>query len=87
MPYDPEGINGDINYELVTCNFAGVCPDGIRRNQCSWRRYLYFECIAAGAVNAEDPVKFVIRTNSLPDHCYYADNNGPIGSDTDFNYY
>ncbi len=23
-------------YELVTCNFAGMCPDGVARSSCSW---------------------------------------------------
>lgn len=33
------------------------------------------------------PIHFEIMTNSLPDHCYYAENNQPYGSETNYNYY
>lgn len=77
---DPTGANG-IFYELVTCNFPGKCPDGVVKNTCSWQRYLVFECEDGSQVG------FRVGTNSLPDHCYYAENNEPYGSSTDFNFY
>jgi hypothetical protein len=44
-PYDvtPEDAY-DQDYELVTCNFPGQCPDGTVKNTCTWQRYLYIDC-------------------------------------------
>ena len=76
LPYDGQ------YYELVTCNFPGRCPDGDdAKNTCRWQRALYVSC------EDDDPVEIEIETNSLPNHCYYAPNNAPIGSDTDFQTY
>lgn len=32
----PYGNGENALHELVTCNFAGMCPDGIARSSCSW---------------------------------------------------
>jgi hypothetical protein len=36
-PYDTTpGVGSTQDYELVTCNFPGQCPDGTVKNTCSW---------------------------------------------------
>ena len=68
--YDADVAGSATNiqdYEFVTCNFPGVCPDGTVRNTCNWLRYLYVYCYA----DLSGDVSINIETNSLPDHCYY----------------
>lgn len=87
FPYDPAPTAPlaptTITYELVTCDFAGKCPDGVVKNKCAWQRAMYFRC----ATDSAGQVFYVIGTNSLPNHCYYAEHNQPIGSDTEFQGY
>jgi hypothetical protein len=55
---------------LVTCAFAGVCPDGTVKNTCAWLR--------TGEYDYSD-YWYDLYFNSFPDHCYYALTNPPQG--------
>ena len=83
-PYDTTP-NDDYyqDYELVTCSFPGLCPDGTVKNSCQWQRYLGFGCVALGP----SAVAVVFGTNSLPDHCYYQETNPPYGSSFTYDAY
>ena len=37
------------DYEVVSCNFPGTCPDGVSRSVCTWYRYLSFQCYSPGS--------------------------------------
>ena len=45
LPYNNAGTVATEDFEQVSCSFVGECPDGISRNTCSWRRYLYTICM------------------------------------------
>jgi hypothetical protein len=79
----PYGPSTEQKYELVSCDFPGTCPDGVTRNTCNWQRILFFGCFET---NSGD-VAYSLATNSLPNHCYYASNNQPIGNDNEYNMY
>lgn len=80
----PYGAATEQGYETVTCSFPGSCPDGVTRNSCTWLRYLGVDCWT----EADPSITYYnIATNSLPNHCYYATNNAPIGSNTFFDVY
>jgi hypothetical protein len=72
----PYGEYTSYDYELVSCNFPGLCPDGVIRNTCKWQRFLSFHCTQEGA-----NTRFELATNGMPNHCYIADANQPEGSD------
>eukprot|EP00347_Sterkiella_histriomuscorum_P013676 403363796 len=81
---------GSLPYELVECNYAGLCPDNVKRNTCVWQRYLAVHCFKDSDIDTQPATQstFIqVQTNSLPNHCYYATNNQPIGDTADFNYY
>ncbi|CDW74997.1 UNKNOWN [Stylonychia lemnae] len=68
--------------QLISCDFVGLCPDGISRQTCSWLRFFSVNCeTVSGNVFAS------IRTNSLPNHCYDSKTNPATGSSTEFNAY
>jgi hypothetical protein len=73
------------DYEMVSCNFPGVCPDGIVRNTCNWRRYMMVDCGTYSSKTYETDI--YIYTNGVPDHCYYASISTFIASDSDVNSY
>lgn len=54
------------------------------RNTCKWQRVLVFECARGPQGDlVGDITAYSVGTNSLPDHCYYAQNNAPLGSESD----
>lgn len=67
-------------YEIVTCSYAGICPDGVAKMTCIWLRYFAVQCLNT------NPVRISVFTNSLPTHCYYTDVLYPIGSQTTYNF-
>ncbi|CDW91426.1 UNKNOWN [Stylonychia lemnae] len=69
-------------YELVQCDFAGICPDSILKTTCVWQRYLSVDC--SGSTNSP---RIKIFSNSLPNHCYFAQTSYPIGSSSSYNAY
>jgi len=74
---DSQWASGWDNYELVTCYFPGLCPDGTVKNTCTWWRYLNVLCRdKSGAAGTNDP-EIIILTNGLPNHCYYAETTPP----------
>jgi hypothetical protein len=77
-PYESAG------YEYVTCNNPGRCPDGVIRATCAWLRYLQVHCRTTS-----DPSQSTVEvyTNSVPNHCYYAETTAFTASDTDFSIY
>jgi hypothetical protein len=77
-PYSADGATPTTDYETVTCNFAGICPDNVQRTTCTWRRYMYLECLD----NSPDPASYALATNSLPNHCYDGSTSAPVGSTT-----
>lgn len=67
-----QNINLPAYYELVTCNFPGICPDGSdAKNQCKWQRFLGLWCLDKD-ISDSGSVELKIATNSLPNHCYYS---------------
>lgn len=70
-------------YETVSCSNVGICPDGVSRTTCLWKRVFAAQCVQA--VNG--PVVLKIATNSLPNHCYYGQLNSPRGDETLYNVY
>lgn len=66
--------------ELVTCQFPGVCPDGVVRDTCQWFRSLGVYGLDAAALGAYDFGLIYVYTNGMPDHCYYTQSNSPVGS-------
>lgn len=84
LPYDEIPLDDiHIDYQLVTCYKPGMCPDGVVRSTCQWRRYLFFACFDG------DPVTYRWESNSLPNHCYYGNTTStvPLGSDSSFQAY
>lgn len=70
------------DYELVSCNSPGKCPDGVVRTVCQWQRFLSFHCKKVGTTTY-----YEIATNGLPNHCYIATANQPAGSSLEYNAY
>ncbi len=81
-PFGSGATPEDTPYETVSCNFPGICVDGVQRNPCTWRRYHGETCVETGG-------NFIHSsgTNSLPDHCYYSETSAPVGSSSAFNTY
>ncbi|CDW86032.1 UNKNOWN [Stylonychia lemnae] len=86
-----ENLNYDVDtlkypyttaYQMVECDEGGICPDGVFRQFCQWQRFLRVQCTASG-----DGAEFKIITNSLPNHCFYAENDYPLGSTSYYNAY
>jgi len=73
------------DYEMVTCNFPGICPDGVVRNTCNWRRYMMVDCGTYKSTTYE--TKIYIFTNGAPDHCYYTSLYPFIASENGVNTY
>ena len=67
---------------MITCSKVGVCPDGVSRSTCSWRRFLAVEYQMVGGF-----VDAYFATNGMPDHCYYSTPTYPKGSSSDFDAY
>ncbi len=40
-----DGIANEKTYEMVTCDFPGLCPDGVVRSSCAWKRILGMACV------------------------------------------
>lgn len=73
----PEELGNLVNtlvandYQLVSCDNVGKCPDGVIRTTCKWQRFLSYAYTPASVYT--DPVDVYIATNGLPDHCYKSD--------------
>lgn len=65
------------NYELITCHYPGLCPDGTVKNTCTWWRYLRVWCSDETVVAGRNDPEITIITNGLPDHCYFAETTPP----------
>ena len=81
-PYGSGATPEDTPYETITCNFPGLCVDGVQRNPCTWQRFHSEACVTAGPL-----ISLSSGSNSLPDHCYYSETSPPIGSSSAFNSY
>lgn len=74
--FDTTTINDPTygNYEPISCNYPGICPDGTVKNTCTWYKYLAMYCTTPANDNYVD---IVVYTNGMPDHCYYSETNPP----------
>ncbi|CDW90076.1 UNKNOWN [Stylonychia lemnae] len=70
------------NYETITCDFPGPCPDGVTRPACTWLRFLTVTCEISG-----DGALITILTNSMPNHCYRSDSYYPKGDSGEYQFY
>ena len=43
-PYNNQTSTPYQDYETVTCNFPGICPDGVIRSVCTWQRLFFHYC-------------------------------------------
>lgn len=78
---------GPAYYELVTCNFPGICPDGSdAKNQCKWQRFLGLWCLD-NDITESGKVEIIVATNSLPNHCYYSETFYPEGAQSTSQFY
>ena len=74
-------------YELVTCDYEMICPDGVQRSSCSWERYFFLFCLSPAVTGSGTGLR--LATNALPNHCYYTDTDQyPVQTQTpDFDEY
>ena len=63
------------NYEIVTCNFEMICPDGVQRSSCTWFRKMVVVCDGPNTVKSISNSFISITTNSMPNHCYYTETD------------
>jgi hypothetical protein len=54
----------------------------VTRKSCTWRRFTTLYCYQQGG-----DTYYQLLTNSLPNHCYYAPTNPPLGSSDSYNAY
>ncbi|CDW87712.1 lipoprotein [Stylonychia lemnae] len=70
--------------ETHTCqdNYGGLCAGTLDGNgYCAWSRKL---CVTCRKDFDTGYVLIRVKTNSLPDHCYYANKYAPIENEIDF---